>query len=306
VVEEQLSRLAGVEYDVQVEAADEGDGLGWRTRVEFAVDEEGQLGLRRHRSHDVIAVDPCPIAHPALAEFTRHRWDAARVEAVVSSYGERLAVVDRRGKSLPRLDVVGVLDSKGKPIGGRSWVREGVRDREFRVSGGGFWQVHPAAATTLVDAVLGMAALQPGQRAVDLYAGVGLFTAFLAEAVGARGSVQSVEASGSAVRDARKNLRGLPVTIIHGKVEQALGQGHVEGPCDVVVLDPPRTGARSRVVAGIAALHPPRVVYVACYPAALARDIAGFRDHGYRLARLRGFALFPMTHHVECVALLAR
>jgi tRNA/tmRNA/rRNA uracil-C5-methylase (TrmA/RlmC/RlmD family) len=305
VVMEQLRRLAGVEYDVQVEAVDDGDGLGWRTRVEFSVNAEQRLGLRRHRSHDVIPVDPCPIAHRALDDFTGERWSAERVEAVVSSRGERLAVVANPGSRLPRLELTGVVDGRGKRIGGRTYVHEQVRDREFRITGGGFWQVHPAAAATLTDAVLSLALLGPGERVADLYAGVGLFTAFLAEAVGPTGAVYGVESNQRAARDARRNLHDLDqVRLIHAPVEAALKRGQVPGPCDVVVLDPPRTGARSRVVTAIAGLAPTRVVYVACDPAALARDIATFGEQGYRLAKLRAFDLFPMTHHVECVALL--
>ncbi|MDP9318039.1 MAG: class I SAM-dependent RNA methyltransferase [Actinomycetota bacterium] len=307
VVREQLRRLAGIEYDVSVEAVDGGDGLGWRTRVEFSVDPHQRLGLRRHRSHDVVPVDPCPIAHPALADFTEHRWDAERVEAVVSSRGERLAVVEGPGPRLPRLDLTGVVDARGKRIGGRTYVHEQVRDREFRVSAGGFWQVHPAAPTVLVDAVLELAAIQPGERVVDLYAGVGLLTAFLADATGPRGVVHGVEANQRAARDARRNLHDLSqVRLVHAPVETALRRGLVERPCDAVVLDPPRTGARSRVVKAVAELAPSRIVYVACDPAVLARDIATFVTEGYELTRLRAFDLFPMTHHVECVALLVR
>ena len=307
VVREQLRRLAGIEYDVSVEAVDGGDGLGWRTRVEFSVDTHQRLGLRRHRSHDVVPVDTCPIAHPALADFTEHRWDAERVEAVVSSRGERLAVVEGPGPRLPRLDLTGVVDARGKRIGGRTYVHEQVRDREFRVSAGGFWQVHPAAPTVLVDAVLELAAIQPGERVVDLYAGVGLLTAFLADATGPRGVVHGVEANQRAARDARRNLHDLSqVRLVHAPVETALRRGLVERPCDAVVLDPPRTGARSRVVKAVAELAPSRIVYVACDPAVLARDIATFVTEGYELTRLRAFDLFPMTHHVECVALLVR
>jgi tRNA/tmRNA/rRNA uracil-C5-methylase (TrmA/RlmC/RlmD family) len=183
VVREQLNRLAGIDYDVVVEPADDGDGLGWRTRVEFAVDADQRLGLRKHRSHDVVPVDPCPIAHPRLAEFTRHRWPAESVEAVVSSTGDALAAVHDPGKTLPHLDLVGVVDERGRRIGGRTHVKERVRDRDFTVTGGGFWQVHPAAPRVLVDAVLELAAVRPGDQVVDLYAGAGLFTAFLADSV---------------------------------------------------------------------------------------------------------------------------
>jgi tRNA/tmRNA/rRNA uracil-C5-methylase (TrmA/RlmC/RlmD family) len=173
----------------------------------------------------------------------------------------------------------------------------------MRVTGSGFWQVHPAAAATLVDAVLEAAEARAGETVVDLYAGVGLFTSFLADAVGERGSVVSVESDGAATRDARRNLHDRPqVRLVGATVEHALRSGQVPS-ADLVVLDPPRTGAK-RAVAGIAALTPRRVVYVACDPAALARDLATFADLGYRLDRLRAFALFPMTHHVECVATL--
>ncbi len=305
VVREQLRRLAGIEYDVVVEPADEGDGLGWRSRVDFSVDGERRLGLRRHRSHDVIAVDPCPIAHRSLDDFTGHRWEAERVEVVVSSRADRLVVVQAPGTRLPRLDVSGVVDGRGKRIGGRTYVREQVKDREFRVTGGGFWQVHPAAAAKLTDAVLGLATIGPGERVVDLYAGVGLFTAFLAAAAGPDGIVYGVEANQRAARDARRNLHDLAqVRLVHAPVAAALTRGLVPDHVDVVVLDPPRTGARSRVVESIVRLTPSRVVYVACDPATLARDVASFADKGYRLDRLRAFDLFPMTHHVECVALL--
>jgi tRNA/tmRNA/rRNA uracil-C5-methylase (TrmA/RlmC/RlmD family) len=307
VVAEQLRRLAGIEYDVEVEAVDDGDGLGWRTRVEFSVNHAERLGLRRHRSHDVITVDPCPIAHRSLDDFTGERWSAERVEAVVSSRGERLAVVESPGARLPRLELTGVVDGRGRRIGGRTHVHERVRDREFRVTGGGFWQVHPAAASVLTDAVLGMALVGPGDRVADLYAGVGLFTAFLAEAAGPAGIVYGVEANQRAARDARRNLHDLEqVRLIHAPVENALARGQVPAPCDVVVLDPPRTGARSRVVKAITRLSPSRVVYVACDPAALARDVATFGELGYRLSKLRAFDVFPMTHHVECVALLEK
>jgi tRNA/tmRNA/rRNA uracil-C5-methylase (TrmA/RlmC/RlmD family) len=114
-----------------------------------------------------------------------------------------------------------------------------------------------------------------------------------------------VEAAATAVRDARRSLHDLhQVEIMHARVDQALASGRCGRRADLVVLDPPRTGARAGVVRRVAALRPGRVVYVACDPAALARDVATFAGLGYRLAELRAYALFPMTAHVECVALL--
>lgn len=287
VVSEQLRRLAGIERDVEVEPVGSGDGLGWRTRVAFTADGAGRLGLRRHRSHEVVPLDRCLIAHPALPAVTQRRWQAATVEVAVAGSGDTAVLADNR------------------LVDGRPRLRERVRGREFRVSTGGFWQVHPQAAETLVDAVLQYAAVQPGEAVCDLYAGAGLFAVFLAGQVGEGGRVTLVESGAQAVSDARRNLHDLrQADIVHGSVATQLRS--LSGPYDVVVLDPPRTGARAGVVARIADLRPRRVVYVACDPAALSRDIATFRQRGYHLSGLRAFAMFPMTHHVECVAMFER
>ncbi len=302
VVREQLERLAGLSWEGEVEAVEPVD-LGWRTRVAFAVDDSGRAGLRRHRSHDVVPIDECLIAHPDLPQVLDRTWDSESVEAIVSSTGERLLVTDATIPDDVERAVDGVVAVDGTVRGGRGALTEQVHDTAMRVSGSGFWQVHPAAAGTLVDAVLAAAEVRSGETVVDLYAGVGLFTSFLADAVGETGTVVSVESDHSAARDARRNLHDRPqVRLIASTVERALESGPF-GSADVVVLDPPRTGAK-RAVEGIVALTPRRVVYVACDPAALARDLATFSDLGYRLDALRAFALFPMTHHVECVATL--
>lgn len=302
VVREQLRRLAGLEWSGRVEAV--GGLLDWRTRVVWSVAENGRAGLRRHRSHDVLPVDSCPIAHPGLPVVTGQLWDEPRVEAIASSTGQRLVVTDASIGDDLEAQVDGVVASDGTVRAGTGTVVEQVHDRTFSVSGSGFWQVHPAAATTLVDAVLEGAEVRPGDRVLDLYAGAGLFSAFLAPRC-APGELLSVEGNRRASADARANLADLPTaTTIHAPVERALSRGMLGAKADIVVLDPPRVGAKA-AVEPIAALAPRRIVYVACDPAALARDVASFARLGYRLESLRGFALFPMTHHVECVAVLA-
>ena len=286
VVTEQLQRLAGLDVEVHVEPVPP-DDLGWRTRMGWTVGDDGRVGLRRHRSHEVEAVDRCRIAHPEIAAPPDAPTGVSRVDVAWSSTGQRAVLAD------------------GQRLNGPAHLVEEVRGRALRVSGSGFWQVHPAAARTLVDAVLTLGGPRAGERALDLYAGVGLFSAFLGDAVGADGSVVLVEGDRGALRDARRNLHDSPqVRIVPGRVDHALTKGQCGDAAELVVLDPPRTGARAPVVRGIAALHPERVVYVACDPAALARDVATFAEEGYRLAELRAYALFPMTHHVECVALL--
>jgi tRNA/tmRNA/rRNA uracil-C5-methylase (TrmA/RlmC/RlmD family) len=267
VVMEQLSRLAGITRSVEVEAVPgDRDGLFWRTRMQYVHLPGGDQGLRKHRSHEVVLVDRCLIAHPDAREPDR----SGPVEEVVeTSFGTR----------------------------------------SFTVAGDGFWQVHPGAPRVLVETVLGMLEPQAGERVLDLYAGVGLFSAFLADAVGARGAVTAIESDKQATDLATTNLAAFPgVTVVRDRVDRALNRmGKAEGPgVDLVVLDPPRAGAKRQVVRAITERAPRAVAYVACDPAALARDVAYFAEAGYRLADLRAFDLFPMTHHVECVALLVR
>lgn len=178
-----------------------------------------------------------------------------------------------------------------------------VDDIEFGVEDAGFWQVHPGAPEVLVSTVRSLLAPAPGESVLDLYAGVGLFARFLADAVGDPSLVTAVEGSRTACEHAARNVPG--ARVLPGDVGTVLA-GLPADPVDLVVLDPPREGARRAVVEAVVARWPRAAAYVACDPAALARDVAVFAEHGYRLEALRAFDLFPMTHHVECVALLVR
>jgi tRNA/tmRNA/rRNA uracil-C5-methylase (TrmA/RlmC/RlmD family) len=192
--------------------------------------------------------------------------------------------------------LIAAPDARSEPGG---TVVEQVGAHSFEVAADGFWQVHPAAPAVLVEAVLGLLRPRAGERSLDLYAGVGLFSAFLAE----HGPVVAVEGDRRAASYAEGNLAGLDARVVHGPVDRVLRRG-LDGGFDLVVLDPPRVGARRKVVDAVADLAPRAVGYVACDPAALARDVAYFAERGYDLAGLRAFDIFPMTHHVECVALL--
>ena len=289
-------------------------GLGWRTRVEYAIDADGRAGFRRHRSHDVIPVDRCRIAAAEVdaTGVTRTRWPGVEsVQVVASSTGDRAVVVRPAGERrvrLPKVAATSVLldvEPDERILRGKKSVVEQAAGRRWRVSGG-FWQVHPGAADALVEAVLSVLDPKPGETALDLYSGVGLFAGAVADRLGTAGQVTAVEGDPRAVRDARRNLHDVPtVRLVAAAVEKWLPRSGLDG-VDLVVLDPPRVGARRAVVEQIAAVGPRAVAYVACDPAALARDIAYFADAGYLLRSLQAYDLFPMTHHVECVACLAR
>ncbi|MFD4132158.1 class I SAM-dependent RNA methyltransferase [Streptomyces goshikiensis] len=327
VVAEQLKRLAGLTpeeagWDGTVMPA-EGDKLPagqvpqWRTRVQFAIDEDGNAGLRKHRSHDVELIDHCMIAAPGVSELGIEKQDwpqMASVEAIAASGSNDRQVVltPRPGGRLPLVELdkpVSVLRVEEKDGGvhrvhGRPFVRERADGRTYRVGMGGFWQVHPQAADTLIKAVMQGLMPRKGEMALDLYCGVGIFAGALAERLGETGAVLGIESTKRAVEDARHNLEDFPrVRIEQGKVETILPKTGIT-ECDLVVLDPPRAGAGKQTVRHIAGLSARRIAYVACDPAALARDLGYFKDHGYKVRTLRVFDLFPMTHHVECVAIL--
>ena len=202
-------------------------------------------------------------------------------------------------------------------------VTFGSRRFSYQVSAGGFWQIHRAAPSTMVGTMLTMLRPQEGECALDLYAGAGLFTAALADAVGATGTVVSIEGSPVTHKDARSNFApdgcsrtensaDTRIEVIRGDVARhlvdlktALEFGEIPA-IDAVVLDPSREGANRTTLERLDALDPKRILYVACDPASLGRDTGILRELGWDMVQLRAFDMYPNTHHVESVALFER
>jgi tRNA/tmRNA/rRNA uracil-C5-methylase (TrmA/RlmC/RlmD family) len=305
LVEEQLRRLAGLELPVAVEAVPgDVEGLRWRTRVQFAVLPDGRAGLHRHRSHDLELVDQCLIATEDVEAVGAEslRWPGAKAVEVMAAGGQRVVHVTGRPTELPEVDAGIVVN--GRPERVPHGVRHNVLGRSYEVSAGGFWQVHPGAATVLAAAVLQALDPQEGDRIVDLYAGVGLFAALLGERTGTTGSVLALEGDARAAADAARNTADQPHVRVRTAAVDVATVAHGVGRPSLLVLDPPRAGAGRAVSQAIVGLAPRKVVYVACDPATFARDLKVFLDAGWSLPALRAFDLFPMTEHVELVALL--
>ena len=310
LVAEQLVRLAGVDRPVVVEEVPGApDGLGWRTRVQFAIAPSGRAGLRRHRSHELEPVERCLIASADVEAVGVEglRWPGV-TSVEVAAHGDQRVVAltstaSRGGRAtVPEVDAGVAVD--GRRTRTPHGLRHTVLGRSFEVGTGGFWQVHPGAAEVLAGAVLDGLDPQPGERALDLYAGVGLFAALVGERVGPTGSVLAVESNPHACSDAARNTADQPqVTIRTAAVDAAVLAR--AGAVDLVVLDPPRSGAGLEVTRALAGMRPRRLVYVACDPASFARDLRVLLDVGWELTSLRGLDLFPMTEHVELVAVLA-
>jgi len=194
------------------------------------------------------------------------------------------------------------------------WVMAGtgraveyVAGRRWELAATGFWQAHRGAAQCYSDLVAQWSGLAPGGSGWDLYAGVGVFAARLAEQTGQTGAVAAVESARSAVADGTAALRDLPWLDLRADRVERWVRAHADGDGpDVVVLDPPRAGAGKEVVAAVTDADPRRIVHIGCDPASFARDLGLYLDAGYHLADLRAFDAFPATHHVECVALLDR
>jgi tRNA/tmRNA/rRNA uracil-C5-methylase (TrmA/RlmC/RlmD family) len=301
VLTEALDRFAGPGLEApEIEAVDSTDGTGWRTRVTLHVDDQGRVGPYAARSHRVIPVSAHPLARPAVARAALRLagGEPGSVDLVEPGDGEVRVI---------RRDRIEERPARGQ---GRrpapEVVYEQVGDRRFQVDAGGFWQVHPRAASVLDGAVYGIldGHVDPAATHFDLYGGVGLFAASLADLGGTE--IVTVESSRRATAHAQQNLAPLAVTAVTARVDRYLTGLPSGTRAGAVVLDPPRAGAGRAVVDALDSLAPEAIAYVACDPVALARDLGTFRAHGWNVGTLRGFDLFPHSHHFEVVALLTR
>ncbi|MCU1582758.1 MAG: rRNA methyltransferase [Microbacteriaceae bacterium] len=320
VLAESLLRMATLDTDVVVEAIPgAADGTGWRTRVRLHVSDDGVPGPYSARSHRVIPVTELPLASAelaAVAPLDERFPGATTIDIVAPSSGNPWVLTGddapraKTGKRAQRTPA----ERKQKPR--KQTIVERVGDREFRLDVLGFWQVHRYAAETLTRAVqeaIDDALFDPRAANLDLYGGVGLLAAAVGDKFGNQTRITSVESDSRATDHAAENLaEWVGAAAVTAPVDRYLRQLRSSAsPVDrfaqaTVVLDPPRSGAGAVVVGELAGLAPAQVVYVACDPVALARDVALFAGHGYELVRLRAFDLFPNTHHVEAVATLTR
>ena len=294
VISEQFARIAKMDIEIDVEKVSE--TAKWRTRAIATTDSKGKLGFYKSRSNTVIPVTDCLICVDELgiSELSQKDLKADyRVEVSSSNTGERTIALASAGAK-----------EKARITQGPAVLHEKVLNKVLEVSQESFWQSHKMAPEILTRAVLDFGNFRQGEHVLDLYGGVGLFTAAILEVIGDSGHVDLIEGSKSATGDASRNFASHSnVKVITGDVAKHLPR---ISRADVIVLDPPREGAGKEVVAQIARMRPRAIIYVACDPAALARDSAYLEDHSFSLINIRAFDLFPMTHHIECVALYAQ
>ena len=298
VLEESLSRMAGISQRVQVlpvPGDETTNGLGYRTRVQLHVSAEGVAGPYQERTHNVVPVKSLPLAVTEINELGIHlkNWqDVKRIEIATASTGGIQWFIDKKLKG----------DKK---------LTERAVGRSFRISSGGFWQVHRGAAELLATEVIELSdGLDIEANNLDLYGGVGLFSGALATKYGKKLNITTVESSKVATSDASANLVDLAkhkavAAPVEGFLRLQIKQG-LQLAGATVILDPPRAGAGKTVVDQLVFLEPKKILYVACDPVSLARDLKAVLSSGYRLEQIRSYDLFPHTHHFETIASLVK
>ncbi len=306
VVANQLSRLGGYSWrdeDTAVaEPVGDGEAQGWRTRVRLDTASDGRAGFHRYHSADLVTALHCGQLPPELIDGVADmRWTpGAHVHVVLDSDGRRHIV-----QSGPKQSRKDGRKNATRVVEGQYEAVQRIGRREWMLPVTAFWQAHRDAAALYSTLVADRAGLQPGMTAWDLYGGAGVFAAALAEQVGPDGRVLTVDTSRSASRAARGALVDLPwVSVVTDSVRRALAAQ--SGRPDGVVLDPPRTGAGREVIDALAATEVKRIIHIGCEAASFARDIGLYLRHGYAVEELRVFDSFPLTHHVECIAVLTR
>jgi len=302
VVANQLERLGGHHWAGAAEEVGSTGPTGWRTRVRLDVAADGahvgRAGFHRYHSEDLVTDLSCAqVPDGMLSGLADTTWPSGvQLHVVLDDAGERHVV-----QTGPRAD----RKASTTVVEGSYEATQRVGDRTWSVPVTAFWQAHRDAAPTYSALVGQWAGLDAGMTAWDLYGGAGVFAATLAEAVGPTGHVLSVDVSRGSAKAARSALADLGwVEVLTESVRRALTTRR--RGADVAVLDPPRTGAGREVVDLLAQARVPRIVHIGCEAASFARDVGLYRGHGYTVEQIRVFDSFPLTHHVECVAVLSR
>jgi 23S rRNA (uracil1939-C5)-methyltransferase len=314
VVIDQLERIGKFENPTVLPTIASPSPWGYRQHTTLTITKEGLPAFWSDDGSHLIPIESCEILHPALVDLLAaldlEALDVKRIRLQIGSDpSDRMIILEIDGFEGPEVEVdlpvsISMLTRDNEPISliGSTFVKYQVLHRVFRVTAGGFFQANLPVAHILVEEVLRRLALKNDHRVLDLFSGVGLFTAFVAEHAG---HVTSVESYPPSVSDADHNLVDLTnIDLIEGSVESVLGD--LEEGFDSVVVDPPRSGLTQKVINQLVKLTPSRIVYVSCDPSTFARDAGIFAKAGYHISEVQPVDMFPQTYHIECIATLDR
>ena len=285
VIQDQFKRIAKIEINPEIISKDSLGGLNWRTRLNLAISENRKLGLHVHKSNKIVEIDECLIAVEGInkSEIFNKKWE----------YEDNIKISYSSDNDMN-------ISQLGKNISGPDKLNEVVDDNKYYISPKSFWQSHKNAPSFILEQVLKFANIKEGERVCDLYGGVGLFTLPISKILGENGEVHLIEVNRVCIADANEMFADVKnIFIHHGTVEQKLGSIK---KINTIILDPPRNGVSKQVINQMIEKKPQKIIYVSCNPSTLARDTKILIDNNYTLTNIVGLDLFPMTHHIECVA----
>ena len=285
VLKDLFNRIAKIEINPHFISIDPINGLNWRSRLDLAVSKNKKVGLYAHKSNKIIEIDECLIALKKINDsgvFSKEWNTESKISLSVSSENQIN------------------INTWNKNISDYKKLTEIVEDNDYTISPNSFWQSHKNAPRLLLQQVIKYSDVKLGDRICDLYGGVGLFTSAMSKISGKEGELHLIERDNSCINDAKLMFQNKKNIIIHhGNVEQKLGKIK---KIDIIILDPPRNGASKQVINQIIEKQPRSIVYISCNPASLARDTKILVNSNYTLNKVIGLDLFPMTHHIECIA----
>jgi 23S rRNA (uracil1939-C5)-methyltransferase len=285
----------------------------YRNHVQFSLDRDGKLGFQMPNSNRVIPITECHLPEPAINDFWNQlefepETNIDRVSLRAGVDDDLMLVLESESPETPELEieagisVTHVYEENTVVIAGSDHILMRVLGRDFKVSAASFFQVNTVMAEKMVEHLLAQLPITQSTILLDVYCGVGLFSAFLAPKCK---TVIGIESSESACEDFAVNLDEFDnVELYEGEAEDVFQ--HLEANPDVVLVDPPRAGLDKAVVDGILRLSPSLIAYVSCDPSTLARDAARLINGGYTLKEVTPFDLFPQTYHIESVSIFER
>ena len=285
VIQDQFKRIAKIEINPEIISNDSLGGLNWRTRLNLAISENRKLGLHVHKSNKIVEIDECLIAVEGInkSEIFNKKWE----------YEDNIKISYSSDNDMN-------INQLRKNISGPDKLNEVVDDNKYYISPKSFWQSHKNAPHLILEQVLKFANIKEGERICDLYGGVGLFTLPISKILGKNGEVHLIEVNKVCIADANEMFADIKnIFIHHGTVEKKLGSIK---KINTIILDPPRNGVSKQVINQMIEKKPQTIIYVSCNPSTLARDTKILTDNNYTLTNIVGLDLFPMTHHIECVA----
>ncbi len=312
ILRDQLVRIGKIENPPIRPIVPSPQQWNYRNHVQFHLTDEGKPGfIAAGSAPAVMAVSECHLPESPLdALWPDLHFDPGlgleRVSLRAGTEGEVMLILE--SAEPPELEVeadisvVHLLDGESVVMAGNDYLTMTINDRPFRVSAGSFFQVNTPMAEKMVAHLLERLLVTSSGTLLDIYCGVGLFSAFFAPRVA---RLVGVEISPSACEDFAANLDEFDnVELYEGAAEDILP--HLEIEAETAIVDPPRAGLEKRALDALLARGSARLAYVSCDPSTLARDAARLIAAGYRLADVTPFDLFPQTYHIESISIFEK